>query len=102
MQTPETTKTSLRDILLVVFKRKGVILLFFSATFCIVTIGTLVAQPTYEATSQILVKIGRENIYVPPIAKANKFVNQYIVRLLLFRGINFGFTYEVHDASEDD
>jgi protein involved in polysaccharide export with SLBB domain len=39
-------------------------------------------------------------VYVPKssIAKANKFVNQYIERLLLFRGINFGFSYEVHAA----
>jgi len=36
-------------------------------------------------------------IYVPksPIAKANLFVNQYIERLLLFRGVSFGFTYDV-------
>jgi protein involved in polysaccharide export with SLBB domain len=39
-------------------------------------------------------------VYVPKssIAKANKFVNQYIERLLLFRGVNFGFSYEVHAA----
>jgi len=38
-------------------------------------------------------------VYVPKtfIAKANKFVNQYIERLILFKGVNFGFTYEVHD-----
>ena len=38
-------------------------------------------------------------IYVPKtsIAKANKFVNQYIERLLLFRGVSFGFTYELRD-----
>ena len=37
-------------------------------------------------------------VYVPKsaIAKANKFVNQYIEDLLLFRGVSFGFTYEVH------
>jgi polysaccharide export outer membrane protein len=39
-------------------------------------------------------------VYVPKssIAKANKFVNQYIEQLLLFRGVNFGFTYEVRAA----
>jgi len=38
-------------------------------------------------------------VYVPksPIAKANQFVNQYIERLLLFRGVSFGFTYEIND-----
>lgn len=36
-------------------------------------------------------------VYVPKsgIAKANQFVNQYIERLFLFRGISFGFTHEV-------
>ena len=65
MLAPETTKTSLRDLLYVVFKRKSVILLFFTATFCTVTIGTLLIKPTYEASSKILVKIGREDLYVP-------------------------------------
>lgn len=42
-------------------------------------------------------------VYVPKssIAKANKFVNQYIERLLLFRGVNFGFTYEVRAAEPE-
>jgi protein involved in polysaccharide export with SLBB domain len=37
-------------------------------------------------------------VYVPKsaIAKANKFVNQYIENLLLFRGVSLGFTYELH------
>ncbi len=38
-------------------------------------------------------------VYVPKtfIAEANKFVNQYVERLLLFRGISLGFSYELHD-----
>ena len=37
-------------------------------------------------------------VYVPKsaIAKANKFVNQYIENLLLYRGISLGFTYQVN------
>jgi len=37
-------------------------------------------------------------VYVPKsaIAKANKFVNQYIENLLLFNGVSLGFTYELH------
>jgi protein involved in polysaccharide export with SLBB domain len=37
-------------------------------------------------------------VYVPKsaIAKANKFVDQYIENLLLFRGVSMGFSYEVH------
>lgn len=38
-------------------------------------------------------------VYVPKsaIAKANQWVNQYIERLLLFRGVSLGFTYELRD-----
>lgn len=37
-------------------------------------------------------------VYVPKtfIAEANKFVNQYIEKLLLFRGISLGFSYELN------
>ena len=37
-------------------------------------------------------------VFVPKtaIAKANKFVNQYIENLLLFRGVSLGFSYEIH------
>ena len=36
-------------------------------------------------------------VFVPKstIAKANKFVNQYIEQLLLFKGVSFGFSYEL-------
>ena len=39
-------------------------------------------------------------VYVPKsaIAKANKFVQQYIEDLLLFRGVSLGFSYELHAA----
>jgi protein involved in polysaccharide export with SLBB domain len=41
-------------------------------------------------------------VYVPKtaIAKANKFVNQYIENLLLFKGVSLGFSYELHSDSE--
>jgi len=41
-------------------------------------------------------------VFVPKsaIAKADKFVNQYIENLLLFRGVSFGFSYEVHSDSK--
>ena len=38
-------------------------------------------------------------VYVPKsaIAKANKFVNQYIERLILFRGVSFGVSYQINN-----
>jgi len=41
-------------------------------------------------------------VYVPKtaIALANKFVNQYIERLLLYRGVSLGFTYQTNRISD--
>lgn len=66
MDTQKTNKFSVRDFLFVVFKRKIPIILFFCATVFAVTLGTFMTKPTYETSSQVLVKVGRENIYVPP------------------------------------
>lgn len=59
------THSSLRDILYICFKRKNQIIVFFLATFCTVAVGTFLMKPVYLAETQILVKVGRENIYVP-------------------------------------
>ncbi len=67
MDIQQRPESSLRDFLHVLFKHKVQILLFFVATVCTVTVGTFMMQPTYEATSQVLVKIGRENLYVPDV-----------------------------------
>ena len=36
-----------------------------------VAIGSLLAKPTYKATSQIMLKIGRENLYVRTVLAGN-------------------------------
>jgi len=59
---------SVRDFLHVVFKRKGVIVLFLFVAVCTVAVGSFRQQRIYEATAQILVKIGRENIQSPTFA----------------------------------
>ncbi len=75
METLESRQSSLRDFLHVIFKRKNQILLFFAVTVCTVVIGTFVVKPTYEATSQILIKLGRENFYVPPTSSGSPVIN---------------------------
>jgi len=70
----ETTKPSLRDFLYIVFKRKIQILAFFFATVFVGTLITFLWKPTYEASSQILVKVGRENVYVPATGNVNPVV----------------------------
>ncbi len=79
MDTPEIgleiSKTSLRDFLHVLFKRKIQILLFFVVTVCTVVIGTYVIRPVYVAKAQILVKMGRENLYIPPNSTNSQILN---------------------------
>ena len=75
METQETSQTSLRDFLCVLFKRKTLILLFFFATVCTVAIGTFLFDPVYEASSEILVKVGRENLYVPPTGNVTPVIS---------------------------
>ena len=77
MEALEFKGLSLRDFLHVIFKRKNQILLFFGATVCTVVIGTFVVKPTYEAKAQILVKIGRENVYIPLSGPSGQNINYY-------------------------
>ena len=59
----ETQQGTLRDFLYVLFKRKSRILIIFFSIVVAVTVGSFVMHPTYEATSKVLVKFGRENVY---------------------------------------
>jgi len=70
----ETIRPSLRDFLYIVFKRKIQIFTFFCSTVFVVTLITLLWKPIYEASSQILVKVGRENVYVPAGGNMNPVV----------------------------
>jgi uncharacterized protein involved in exopolysaccharide biosynthesis len=67
METEVRLSTSLKNILHLIFKRRTQILLVFGATVCTVAIASYMTTPTYEATAQILVKIGREDIYMPTL-----------------------------------
>jgi len=77
MEKIELRESFLRDFLHVVFKRKNQILYFFLATVCTVVIGTFFIKPMYEAKAQILVKIGRENVYVPVSGNSGQSINYY-------------------------
>jgi uncharacterized protein involved in exopolysaccharide biosynthesis len=75
METIEFRQSSLRDFLHVIFKRKNQILIFFAVTVCTVVVGTFVIRPVYEAKAQILVKMGRENLYIPPNSTNSQIMN---------------------------
>ena len=66
---------SLRDILYIIFKRKNQFVLFFLAVMCTVIIGTYVVEPIYEASAQVLIKIGRESISNPAMGDMKPIIN---------------------------
>ena len=74
MESYEYGRWSLRDVLYIVFKQKKQILVFFLFTVITVAIVTFAVKPTYEAKAQILVKIGRENLYIPPNSAASQII----------------------------
>jgi uncharacterized protein involved in exopolysaccharide biosynthesis len=75
MEMREPDNITLRDALDILFKRKGHIALFFIATVATVAIGTFLVQPTFEASAQILVKLGRESVFVPASGNTGPIIN---------------------------
>lgn len=75
MESSEIRQSSFRDILHVIFKRKGQLLLFFVVTIFVVAVGTLVTKPMYEAAAQIFFKFGRENLFASPGGGKSTFIS---------------------------
>jgi capsular exopolysaccharide synthesis family protein len=63
----EKKGSSLRDLVYVLFRRKWIIIGVLLATVIPVTIYMICMPPAYEARSSLLIKPGRENIYVAPV-----------------------------------
>lgn len=58
------SSSSLRDLLVILFKYKYRIIIVLLATLATVTIGTILCTPIYETSSTLMVKFGREYIYL--------------------------------------
>ena len=69
------SQVSLRDILTIVFKHKRKILGVFLGTVVLVALGSFLLPPTYEATSTLMVKMGREHIYRSEVGSVNPAVS---------------------------
>jgi len=65
MDSPIELQGTLRDLLYIIFKHKRKMLILFLSIVLTITIGSLLIAPTYEASSKILIKFGRENVYMP-------------------------------------
>ncbi|MGB0910522.1 MAG: GumC family protein, partial [Nitrospirales bacterium] len=68
------SQISLRDIITIFFKHKWKILGVFLGTVTVVTIGSFLMDPTYEAESTVMVKMGREHVYQPEVGSASPAV----------------------------
>lgn len=67
MNTAKSGSLELRSVLRVLFKRKSEILTVWCLCIFAITAYSLLSKPTYETTARVLIKMGRENIYVLPL-----------------------------------
>lgn len=58
------------------FKRQRLIGIFMVSSFLLVCLYTFIVTPTFMASSQVLVKIGRENVYVHQGGNYTPIVNE--------------------------
>ena len=73
--TPDTEPLgSLRDLLNILFKHKAKMITIFATIVITVTVGSFLMAPIYEASARILVKFGRENVFMPtsPASSGNQ------------------------------
>jgi len=72
--TENETLGSLRDLLNILFKHKAKMITIFATIVITVTMGSFLMPPVYEASSRVLVKFGRENVFTPasPAAGGNQ------------------------------
>jgi len=58
---------NLNEVLTILFKHKGKIIIAFLATVITAYIGTMMMDPTYESDANLLIKYGREYVYRPEV-----------------------------------
>jgi uncharacterized protein involved in exopolysaccharide biosynthesis len=66
MNDQSLTPAQVRTVFYVIRKHKWKILTLFLSTVITVAVGSLLATPIYRASSRLLVKPGREDVYVSP------------------------------------
>ena len=74
MNSENESLGTLRDVLNIIFKHQTKMITIFLTIVITVTVGSFLMTPVYEASSKILVKFGRENVFMPtsPAASGNQ------------------------------
>jgi len=75
MQEQSLTPVQVRIVLYVIKKHKWKIVTLFLSTVITVAVGSLMATPIYQASSQLLIKPGREDIYVSPTGSSQAVID---------------------------
>lgn len=66
MNDQPLTPTQIRTVFYIIRKHKWKITTLFLSTVVTVAVGSLMATPIYRASSRLLIKPGREDVYVSP------------------------------------
>jgi uncharacterized protein involved in exopolysaccharide biosynthesis len=77
MEDQSLTPTQIRTVFYVMLKHKWKILTLFLSTVITVAVGSLLATPIYRASSRLLVKPGREDIYVSPTGGSPSVIDRF-------------------------
>jgi len=75
MQDQSLTPVQIRVAFYIIKKHKWKILALFLSTVITVAVGSLMATPIYQASSRLLVKPGREDIYVSPTGSSRPVID---------------------------
>ncbi len=75
MRIPEAS-TQMRIAVYIIRKHKVLILSFFVITVIVTALLTLLATPMFSASSRLLVKAGREDVYVSPTGETPAVINR--------------------------
>lgn len=70
-----TTELSFRDVYHILFRHKKKAILFFSAVFVTVTLGTFLAPKIYRSEAKLFVRIGRESVTLDPTVTTGQIVS---------------------------
>ncbi|UCH37915.1 MAG: hypothetical protein JSV76_01745, partial [Candidatus Bathyarchaeota archaeon] len=78
MYDQDSTTRQVRTYFYIVIRQKWKILSLFLATILTVALGSLMTTPMYQASAKLLVKPGREDIYVSPTGGSPSVVDHAI------------------------
>jgi uncharacterized protein involved in exopolysaccharide biosynthesis len=75
MEEQSLNTIKIQTLLYIVKKHKGKIATLFLSTVITVAVGSMMATPIYQASAKLLVKPGREDIYVSPTGSSPAVVD---------------------------